>query len=65
MFASYLKHLEQWFVEEGGVKERMSDARTGYRQEMKNRMQELEAENRRLKAENDTLKRRIAELKKQ
>lgn len=63
MFASYLKQLEQRFVEEGGVKERMSDARTGYRQEMKNRMRELETENRRLKAENETLKKQLEGLK--
>ena len=64
MFASYLKQLEQRFVEEGGVKERMSDARTGYRQEMKNRLKELEAENRKLKDENEALKRQIADFRK-
>ena len=65
MFASYLKHLEQRFLEEGGIKERMHFARSGYKQDLQQRLQELEAENRRLKAENETLKRTIAELKKQ
>lgn len=51
-------------MEEGGVKERMSDARTGYRQDIKNRMKELETENRKLKEENEALKRQIAEFSK-
>lgn len=64
MFASYLNHLEQRFVEEGGIKERMHSARTGYRQDIKNRMKELETENRKLKEENEALKRQIAEFRK-
>lgn len=64
MFASYLKQLEQRFVEEGGIKERMHSARTGYQQDMQQRLQELEAENRRLKAENEALKNQLEALQK-
>ena len=57
MFCGYLSHLEKTFVEQGGVKERMHAARTGYRQEQDARMKALEAEN-------AALKQRIAELEK-
>ncbi len=49
MLVSYLEYLEQRFVTEGGVKERMHSARTGYRQEQDARMAALEQENLRLK----------------
>ena len=49
MLVSYLEYLEQRFVTEGGVKERMHSARTGYRQEQDARMAALEQENHRLK----------------
>lgn len=49
MMASYLEYLEQRFVTEGGIKERMHSARTGFRQEQDARMNALEQENRRLK----------------
>ena len=55
MFDGYLKYLEKRFIEEGGIKERMYAARTGYRQEQDARLRALEAEN-------AALKRRIAEL---
>ena len=38
MFDSYLKHLENRFKEEGGIKERMHAVRTGYRQEINERL---------------------------
>ncbi len=50
MLVSYLEFLEQRFVTEGGIKERMHSARTGYRQEQDARMAALEQENHRLKA---------------
>lgn len=59
MFDSYLKHLETRFKEEGGIKERMHAVRTGYRQEVDNKINALEEENRRLKEENRELKRRL------
>ena len=40
----YLEQLEKQFVTEGGIKERMHAARTGYRNGMDNRLHELEAE---------------------
>ena len=55
MFDGYLKYLEKRFIEEGGIKERMYAARTGYRQEQDARLRALEAEN-------AALKKRIAEL---
>ena len=62
MFASYLKHLEQRFITEGGIKERMHAARTGYRQEIDRRLQDMEAENQRLKAENEALRNKLLQL---
>ena len=50
MLVSYLDYLEKRFVTEGGIKERMHAARTGYRQEQDARLQYLEEENKRLKA---------------
>lgn len=57
LMVSYLEKLEKGFITEGGIKERMHAARTGYRQEqdallqtLKNRVAELEEENRQLKA---------------
>jgi hypothetical protein len=59
MFDGYLKHLEERFIEEGGIKERMHAARTGYREGVDCRLRELEAENQRLKAENEELRKRL------
>lgn len=62
MFA-YIKKLEKQFVTEGGIKERMYAARTGYRQEQDAHQRALETENLQLKAEIQRLKAEIAELK--
>ena len=62
MLDSYLQHLEKQFVTQGGVKERMHAAHTGYRQEQDLRLQELEEENRNLKAEIQSLKQRLEAL---
>ena len=56
---SYLKVLERRFVEQGGIKERMHAARTGYRQAQDELLEKLKVENERLKAE---VKRLEAEL---
>ena len=53
-----LNRVQKDFVEEGGIRERMTAARLGYRNEQKARIAELEAENTALKA-------RIAELEGQ
>ena len=62
MMCAYIEKLEQRFVKEGGIKERMHAARTGYRQQQDTYLHSLEAENHGLKAENAELKRRIEEL---
>lgn len=55
MINSYLKELEQSFVTEGGIKERMHKARTGYRNSIDERLSQLEQENVLLKKENERL----------
>ena len=42
MMNKYMESLERTFVTEGGIKERMHQARTGFRQQQDNRLQELE-----------------------
>lgn len=49
MMMTYIKRLETQFVTEGGIKERMYKARTGYRQAQDLRLAELEKENAYLK----------------
>ena len=58
MMCAYIEKLEQRFVTEGGIKERMYAARTGYRAEQDNRMRALEEENK-------ELKQKIARLEKE
>ena len=62
MMCTYIEKLEQRFVKEGGIKERMYAARTGYRQQQDAYMRSLEAENQRLKAENAALKKKLEEM---
>ena len=62
MMCAYIEKLEHRFVTEGGIKERMYAARTGYRQQQEAYMRSLEAENQQLKAENAELKKKIEEL---
>ena len=50
MMFAYIEKLERQFVTEGGIKERMHAARTGYRKEQDAYMQALENENQQLKA---------------
>ena len=64
MMCTYLQALEERFVTEGGIKERMYAARTGYRQAQDEHMSQLEAENAALLTENAVLKARIAELER-
>ena len=42
MMNKYTESLERTFVTQGGIKERMHQARTGYRQQQDNRMTEME-----------------------
>ena len=62
LMCAYLQRLERIFVEQGGIKERMYAARTGYRKTQDAHLQALEDENRQLKTQIATLKKRIAEL---
>ena len=59
MMCAYLERLEKNFVEQGGIKERMHTARTGYRQQQDARLKALDAENQRLRAENAELRKII------
>ena len=58
MMTTYQKQQEETFIKEGGIKERMTAARLGYRT---NQREEIE----RLKSELSAAKRRIAELEAQ
>ena len=49
MMCNYIENLEKLFVTEGGIKERMHAARTGYRAEQDAHMRALETENASLK----------------
>lgn len=49
MMCAYIENLERRFVTEGGIKERMHTARTGYRAEQDARLEALEEENKELK----------------
>lgn len=49
MMCAYIEKLEEKFVTEGGIKERMYAARTGYRAEQDARLKTLEEENKELK----------------
>lgn len=55
MMCTYLDHLQKRFVTEGGVKERMYAARTGYRKQQDALLARLRAENPKLQAENKRL----------
>ena len=65
MMCAYIEKLGNKFVKEGGIKERMHAARTGYRAEQDSRMKALETENLRLKAENKELKRKLEKIESQ
>lgn len=59
MINSYLRYLDKLFVTQGGIKERMYAARTGYRKGQDEKMRQLETENTALKKENASLKRDV------
>lgn len=63
MMMTYIEGLETQFVTEGGIKERMHAARTGYRKEQDARLQWLEIENKNLREEIARLKTELARLK--
>ena len=51
LIAKYLDSIQREFVEQGGIRERMTAARLGYRNDQKSRIAELEAENAQLRAQ--------------
>ena len=61
MMNTYLMALEKSFVTEGGIKERMHKARTGYREGMDERLKQLEAECQQWQEKYDDLKQRALE----
>ena len=63
MMCAYIARLEKRFVEEGGIKERMYAARTGYRQAQDARLRALEAENAALKARVSQLEAELESLR--
>lgn len=64
MMCSYVEGLERRFVTEGGIKERMYAARTGYRKAQDEHIAHLEEQNQQLKTENEMLRRRVEELER-
>lgn len=56
MMTSYEAHLQKTFVEEGGIKERMTAARLGYRNNQKEEITRLQQENAKLQEELELLK---------
>jgi four helix bundle suffix protein len=62
MMMSYLKRLEQLYVTQGGIKERMYAARTGYRKGIDEELQRLRDENKKLRQQVPILEQRIEEL---
>lgn len=65
MMCAYIEKLEQRFVTEGGIKERMHAARTGYRQHIDAQMQALQSTNQQLKEESQQLKASNQQLKEE
>lgn len=62
MMKSYLSGLDQQFVTQGGMKERMHAARTGYRKGLDEELQHLRDENKRLRQQVPILEQRIEQL---
>lgn len=65
MLMSFLAKLDREFVTEGGIKERMYKARTGYRQKQDERLKQLEEENPRLIKQILELKGQLEEQKEE
>ena len=63
MMVTFLEKKERDFIENGGIRERMTAARLGRRQTQNEEIVALKAEVARLKQENESLKRELALLK--
>lgn len=62
MMKTYLRGLDQQFVTQGGIKERMYAARTGYRKGIDEELQRLREENKSLRQQVPILEQRINQL---
>lgn len=62
MMKTYLSGLEQQFVTQGGIRERMYAARTGYRKGLDDELQRLRDENKSLRQQVPILEQRIEQL---
>ncbi len=62
MMSRYHEFLQKTFVEQGGIKERIYAARTGYRRQQDELLKRLQQENAGLKAENDRLRKELAKV---
>ena len=62
MMTTYIGQLEKKFVTEGGIRERMTAARLGYRTDQRDQLRRLEEENNALRAEVARLQNIIASL---
>jgi four helix bundle suffix protein len=65
MMKTYLSGLDQQFVTQGGIKERMYSARTGYRQGQDEELQRLREENKSLRQQVPILEQRIEALEQE
>ncbi len=63
MMMTYQKKKEEEFVTEGGIKERMTAARLGYRTNQREMIERLNREIEELKSENAILKEKLKELR--
>ena len=63
MMNKYMERLEETFVTQGGIKERMYQARTGYRKQQDSRLAELEQQLAQARAEADEWKAKYDDLK--
>lgn len=59
MLMTYLEKLEKKFIEEGGIRERMTAARLGQRNTQQQEIARLQAELEALRRENEALKKRL------
>jgi four helix bundle suffix protein len=62
MMMTYQKKKEEEFVTEGGIRERMTAARLGYRTNQRETIEQLKSEIAALKQENALLKNKLKEL---
>lgn len=65
MMLTFMKQLEEQFVTQGGIKERMYAARTGYRKGQEEELQRLRHDVEKLRNENKSLRQQVPILRQQ